>query len=437
MVYALAENIRIRRWMQGKAICFFTDREKPYELDEDEAELLKRCDGRTEMERTILTDRLEAFRIICRWQEGKEVDTSQQWTEYQNYYIPALNWEIKGRSEEFALTDANKLLDEAKACGIPNIRLTGESIYHPHIVTVMQEIHDRGMTVYELLADAASLTRELLSDIRNCNPHAWIKILFAGIASPGIESEEQMLQAIRLCREMGFRVCVDIRVNRDNADRMFLLYQTISEMGVGKISIVREEDDSRGTLSLKEYYDFTLRFAKQYKESGSTFPVFIRQSLFLNGAKKNFCCMTVKKPTGDCYKDSLMCSEIFGKIIVQADGNVAACSVYGKAFALQGIFPGNVHKTSLKELFARGPLVDVLTTKTEEKLKKSETCAACSYVKYCQGGCPALAVLTGQSMFAPDETKCVFFRQGYYEKYCECMSGWNNVSMNVSLLAGL
>ena len=437
MIYTLAENIQIKRWKHGRAICFFTDREKQYDLDEDEVELLKRCDGKTEMKRTLLTNRLEAFRIICKCQEEKKADISRQWMEYQNYYIPALNWEITNGNEAFSPDDAFNLLDQAKECGIQNIRLAGKSMFYPHIETVMKAIHDRGMVLYELAAEGTALTREFLSAVKACNPHAWIKIPFG-------ESEEQTLQAIRMCTEMGLGVRVEIRATRKNIDVLFAAYQTLSEMGVGKISIFRADEDAlclpdrgNGALTLEEYYDFTLRFAKQYKESGSTFPVFIRQSLFMNGKKKNFCCLTVKKPTGDCFNDALMCPAIFSKTIIQADGSIVPCSAYGKAFAGQGSHFGNVRETGLKELFTRGTLVDVLAAGTEEKLRKSETCAACAYMEYCQGGCPAMAAFLSQSMFAPDETKCVFFRQGYYEKYCACMEGWNNVSLNLSLLSGL
>ena len=89
---------------------------------------------------------------------------------------------------------------------------------------------------------------------------------------------------------------------------------------------------------------------------------------------------------------------------------------------------GNVHEMSLQALLTDGPFAETITATVGDKLRANPKCASCDYVRNCQGGCPALSAVCGGSLFSADEFKCVFFREGSYEKYCETLEGWQNLT---------
>lgn len=456
MIYIPEDNIQIKKWKKGPARCFFTGRMRPYLLDEEEYALIKRCDGKTQIEKSAATDRLEVMGIIRRCLKETDCSGKNPITEYPNYYIMNLDWTITDRCNcnclhcfhaadneirrnEFSLEDAYKLLDEAKSCGIMNIRLTGgEPMLHPHISKIVEGIHNRGMKLSVFLTNGTLLTREFLALIKEYNPDAWITISFDGIGyhdwlRQRKGCEEEAVRAVGLCREAGLKVYINSNVNRRNQHVMFDSFQMLSDLGIDKLRIIRTSEAPRWVLnkqdymlSLEEYYDFSMSFAKQYKDSGASIPVIIWQSLFLDGSRKVFSCLPVKSGKG-CPNDNYLCSAMMVKLSVQADGEMVPCAPLGGLYAHQGIHLGNIHEKSLQELLTEGPLIDVITSTVSDKLKRNKTCAECPHVKNCQGGCPALALANFGSMYEPDTSKCVYFNQNYYEKHCEAMTGWKNL----------
>ena len=48
-------------------------------------------------------------------------------------------------------------------------------------------------------------------------------------------------------------------------------------------------------------------------------------------------------------------------------------------------------------------------------------------MKKCQSGCPALSLISGGSVYSSDDYKCIFFRNGYAEKYRKALEGWTDL----------
>ena len=100
--------------------------------------------------------------------------------ECDNRYFPAMNWMITGKCNynclhcfnaadnsplmaEFSLEEAEKLLDEAQACGINAFTITGgEPMCHKHFLPIMEGIYRRGMYVEELNTNGYYITQEIL-----------------------------------------------------------------------------------------------------------------------------------------------------------------------------------------------------------------------------------------------------------------------------------
>ena len=452
--YIPEEGVTLEKWKQGRVCVTAGGAKTPLPLDPDEISLLEKCDGKTSIESSLLTDRLEAMRIIRRCGEGAEPVPPLRVIKHPNYFVKQIDWAITDRCNyncrhcfhavdntthrnEFSLEEAMRFLDEVRECGIRALRLTGgEPTLHPRFREIVTGMRDRGLFLNTLVTNGSRITPEFLSFLKELYPDVLILLSFDGIGwhdwmrqHPG--SEEKTLEAIRLCKEAGIRVNINANVHRKNADGMFGTVKKLVSLGVDRIRIIRTSESPRWELNKKsdtllpeEYYDFSMRFAKQYRDSGIRVPVIIWQSLYLNGSREAYRIFPIKGPAA-CYTGkSRMCSAMMIKPSVQANGDVVPCSPLAGIFELKGIHLGNIRERSLKELLTESPFTEMITATVAEKMEKNPECAACPYMKECQGGCPALAFVSGGSVFSPDRYKCVFFQKGYAEKYRRTMEGW-------------
>ena len=87
------------------------------------------------------------------------------------------------------------------------------------------------------------------------------------------------------------------------------------------------------------------------------------------------------------------------------------CAPLAGLFSLKGIHMGNVKREGLQKLFTEGTLYEQVTQTVRDKRLANSKCAACQYFVNCQGGCPALSIMLGDSLLSSDGYKCVFFEK--------------------------
>lgn len=459
MYFILNKDILIKKWKGGCGYYLYRDRLKRFPLSDEEYEILRQCDGNTELQKCFMTSKLEAARMIHPVEKGAEQLLPDQMKEYPNYYVQNIDWNITdicnynclhcfhaadvhstGRAF-FTLEEARKLLDGMEECGLTGVRLTGgEPTLHPQFREILQEIRSRRLWLATLITNGSNLTEELLDTLRNLFPGTQIMISFDGLGAHDWlrqhkGAEEKALRAIRLSKEAGFNVVINANLNRKNRDCMFASVKLLDEMGVDAIRIIRTTEVPRWaenaegmSLPVEEYYQFSADFAKMYRESGIKVPVIIWQSMYLNGRRNSWSCYTVKAGAGKYNENAPICSAMFHKPSVLANGDIIPCAPLAGLYGTLGIRMDNVKEVGLQKAMTGGVFVDALTHTCGEKLQKNRKCGSCKWGKNCQGGCPAMSSLYDGSLLGTDTTKCVFFENGWYEKYAAVMEGWRNIN---------
>ena len=454
MYYILEPTIRLKQW-KGTRPCYCYEGEvRRHFLSDADYALLKACDGKTELAACDSLSSFEAMKLIRRCGKGELSLKDGQIREYPNLYFRSLDWTITERCNfnclhcfhaadnnrnwaEFSRDEALSLLREAEECGIPGIRLTGgEPTMYPHFREVLEQIMARGLVLKTLITNGAFLTEELLLFIKELHPNTQIMLSFDGIGTHDwlrqqAGSEQQVKQAIALSKAAGFYVKINMNVNRRNRRVMFDSVRMLIGLGVDEIRIIRTTEAPRwqlnaadNSLTVEEYYDFSAAFAEQYRRAGLRTPVIIWQSLALHGERKLFAVLPVKDCEERYREDALLCSGWINKVSVQANGEVVPCAPFAGYNTLHGISLGNMKRDGLKIVLSEGPFVDFVSQTVGMKKQQNPQCAACPYFKNCQGGCPALSILSGGGALASDAYKCVFFQKGYYDTFCRVLSGW-------------
>jgi len=457
MKYILNENILLRKWRDGLPWYMYRGSSSRRRLTEEEWTFLCRCDGVTGSEPSFLADRLELSGMIRPAGEGASL-MPDQIREYENVYIQSIDINITDvcnynclhcfhaadngvKRDVYTREELQRLLDEIRDCGIAGVRLTGgEPTLHPEFREILSDIRQKGLQLATLITNGSRLDPEMVAFIRELHPDAQIMISFDGIGChdwlrqhPG--AEEQALRAIRLCKEAGFYVMINANVNRKNRAVMTESVELLADLGVDMIRIIRTTEAPRWqlnagdeTLTTEEYYDFSAEFAKAYRESGVRVPVMIWQSLYLDPARRRFSCFPVKSSVENFREDIPVCTAFHLKPSVLTNGDIVHCSPMAGYYELWNLPKENVKRDGLRKILTESSFSAALDLTVKDKLRANDKCAACPYVRNCQGGCPALSVLSGGDFLSPDGYKCVFFNKGYYEVFCEALSGWKNMN---------
>ena len=207
-------------------------------------------------------------------------------------------------------------------------------------------------------------------------------------------------------------------------------------MSVDEVRIIKTMEEpgwqmnsAEDSLTMEEYYDLSAGIGLQYKEQGLTVPVTIWQSCYMNGKKKAFSILPVKTSVCKYDENSIVCSAMTKeKLSVQANGDVIPCARMAGFFNTHALRLGNVKRDGLQKLLTEGTLIENVMHTAGEKRQFSRKCGSCRYFENCQGGCPALSLLSEGNMMEPDATKCTFFTGDYYNTFCKALEGWKNLT---------
>lgn len=457
MYWKLNNGVALRSWHLVPHAYYL--REDPFakKLTPEQYECLSRCDGVTPTESTPILLDLEAQGLAVRCGVPSPIEPWQAPRLCDNRYFPALNWAVTGKCNyncrhcfmaadnapgmaEFTWEECLALLDGCERCGVQSITLTGgEPMLHPHFMDLCREIVRRGMDLDEITTNGSFLTRKALDALREMNCVPLVKISFDGLGHhdwmrnhPG--AEENALAAIKLCREKGFPVRVQMNLHRGNLDTLYPTARLLDGLGVEELRIIRTTEAPRWAeqggdlcLTLEEYYDAGLDFTARYLADGPRMEVDIWQFLQFWPRSRTYHLRPVELGCGS-YRDSIpVCRGNRGRIAVTPDGEAVPCNQMAGYYAKHGMSLGNVKTAGLQPLLREGPYLEAVTATVGELFAQNPKCGGCEWRRLCLGGCRAIALaLTGDPM-GVDPAKCAYFQKGYVERtqalFCH-LDGW-------------
>ena len=458
MKYILSEDIALRSWWFVPYAYYMRNVKTAVGLKQEEFEILRYCDGNTELEDgSVLRSLLE--RRLCKIAgDGEQLSDWQKHKDCENRYMPAMNWMITGKCNynclhcfnaadnaplmsEWTLEEAEKLIKEAELCGINAFTITGgEPMLHKNFLDIAEEIYKHGMFVEELNTNGYFITQQVLDRMKEIGCIPLMKISFDGIGHHDWlrnrkGAEESALQAIKLCIANGFPVKVQTNVHRNNADSMLETAKLMDSLGVGEMRIIRTTEAPRwlqnagnATLELIEYFDSMLKLADEYRKTACRMDVTVWQFMAVYPAMKSYSISAVAYREGE-YRDSIpVCKGNRGMIAVAADGKIYPCHQMSGYYDGHGWDLGNVKKESLQKVLQSGRYLSEICTTVKDLAEKNVSCAKCRFFKYCCGGCRAIGLALTGDKFGADRSKCLFYEQGYYRKVTETMGAWNNIT---------
>lgn len=457
MFYRLIDNVALRKWKFVDRAIYVKGVDHALPISKQEWGTLLLCDGNHDIEDTPYLANLLSKKYISRCSKG---DAPNKWSllkEYDNIYFPRMNLMVTGKcnlnclhcfnakdnaplNSEWDYDELLHLLDEARDIGVHAFTLTGgEPLFHPRFMDIVKEIYKRDMYIFELNTNGFLITQNMLDEFKKLNCHPLIKISFDGVGyhnwmRQNPKAEDKTVEAIKLCIKNGFDVKAQVQVHHKNLDVMFPTAILLNDLGVREMRIIRtteaprwEKNSPNTSLSIKEYYDSMLEFAKKYLDSGLNMIIDIWQFMRIFPQYKLYSLSPIMCSEKEFNIRIPMCKGNRGMIAVSSSGELVPCLQMSGYFLEHGISLGNVRKTPLKELIKESDYCELATAPLLKFILNNHKCPSCKYFKACTGGCPALGLLysgKGDGYYHEDITKCYFFENGYYEKTLEVLKDY-------------
>lgn len=457
MKYLLNENIALRSWWRVPYAYYVRHQRDARGLTQAQFEVLRRCDGKQDLEPCEQLDELVALGFAQPCKEGALSDW-QKHRECDNRYFPALSLMLTGKCNynclhcfnaadnaplmsEFQREELIRLLDDAQKCGINAFTITGgEPKLSRYFFDAVEGIYARGMYVQEINTNGYYINEQTLARLKAADQDIKLKISFDGIGHHDWMrnrkgAEENALNAIRMCKEAGFCVQAQTNVHRLNLDTLLQTAELMEELGCEHMRIIRTTEAPRwvenagdSCLTVDEYYDEMLKFVEAFTKKPRKMEVDIWQFVYLFCASRRWGARPVACSRLRKYRETLpVCSGNRAMVAVAANGNVYPCHQVSGYYEKHNYYLGNVKKDGLQPLLQVGKYIAEVCTPVSSVKEHDQRCGSCRYFRYCLGGCRAIATAFTGDKLAHDPAKCAFFYGGYYEKLRNILSEWEDI----------
>ena len=451
--YILQENIALRGWLNRPYNYTKGKHSAPVQISKVQFARLSDCEEVALLPDDELTAELLGMGLTRATSEGEKAADWQKYHFYPHIYFHSIELEITERCNyncrhcfnagsigvprnELSAEDAKRILSEASEEGVTNVVLTGgEPLLHPDFFEIIDEIQKCGMTLLAINTNGYFINEKLLDRLSLLEPRPVMKISFDGLGFhdwmrgvPG--AEEKTVRAIKLCKERGFIVMIQMNLNKRNLDVMNSSVDFLNELGVNRVRVIRTTEAPRwieqagnDCLSWEEYYDAALEITKYYVSKPRNFSIDFWEYLFVDERKKSFRAEKIQFRDAEAHPWIFSCQ---GRIDLCANGELYPCMQMSGGLKEAGVCLADTKKEALEKLLTDSLYLKFVSNTVGDKKKGNERCANCPFFKYCGGGCPALSLILHGSYNAPDDSSCIFFRDDYYKKIREILPGYTD-----------
>lgn len=291
------------------------------------------------------------------------------------------------RNDELTTDEIRNVLDDAASLGVFNIILTGgEPLLHPDLVDIISYVREKPM-VCMLFTNGSLITPDMVKRIQKAGIHTVATSLdglheshdtFRGI--PG--SYERTVQSIRLLKEAGIPVRLNISIHKGNLTQLIEMMDLLREWGITNyylwpisFSGRRGPEGESITLTPREYED-VIRTLRNHDEHPPKEIAFI--------------------------SNPVNCGIGRGQLFIRSDGTVSPCPQFPDDVSL-----GNVRENSLKDIWNDSTFLNEARAIDP---RNSEMCSRCEHLKVCKGGCIAEHYARTGKLGCGDPLECAYFR---------------------------
>lgn len=342
--------------------------------------------------------------------------------------------------EEMTLTQLISLLDQAQALGVNRVNLTGgEPLLRSDFVQILDAIYERDMRLEYITTNGSLITEKLLSDMRVRHQQPLTKLSFDGVGRHdwmrGVTgAEESAIRAIRLLKQMGFPVLVQMCLHAGNTDVLNETVKKMDELGVDSMRIMPTAESPRwiesagnNSLTIRQYYEAGLKLLQWYTAASLTMRLTIWSFVSYYPDTGRFHCRPIRCPQGNTDCNAPVCRNMRREIFIAYDGSVYPCNPVSGTFTAHKIKIGNALIEGLSNVINSEIFQSYSLMTVNDLAEQNDACRVCEFFSYCLGGCRGMAFALDGSYTGRDPYSCIFFKEGYVRRVYETIKSYRKV----------
>lgn len=451
MKYILNKDYRLRGWTDSIANLEYFPTREITKITPHECLFLMRCDGEREVDVEASAPEIAKYLElgVIRETEGDTLLPEQEYVLYENKFFRTIYLSITGGCDFrckhcFVAADDNpraitptteeiidliKRLDE---CGIASLWISGgEPLLHKGFLKITEEISRRGMKLETLVTNLYHMTPEIADTLHAQGHNPFLHVSFDGIGYhewlrgiPG--SEKNALEKIKMMREKGFDLQVHYCVWKDSMGAVRDTVLKLQELGVEAVRITSIEPAPRWveshldqTITPGEWLDFAENLTEWWISEDIQMSLDIWCFLVFNKFKNTINIIPDMHTYNDKRYKISICPDAYERPYIDCDGRIMTCIGLSGFSDKYGMQWGNVYKDDIHEILRKGPFIDLVTRTVGDLKDAEEECQTCKWKDACAYGCRIEALAQGNGLDGRDERICIFYKEGYYERFKE------------------
>lgn len=480
MKYILKNCLALRSWIDCPNAVLSKYEARAIKIGREKLELLKKCDGITDLEESTTLKRVVEEGYVKEVEEGDRLSEWQKYQRFDNIYIPTIFLRATGVCNFnckhcFNATDINRdysrwtldefkvLIKQAKECGVHSFSFTGgEPLLNPDFMEIIKEVYRNDMIVDAIATNAFYFTQEFFDELKAIDCNCRFRISFDTLGhhdwmrgEEGVEAK--CLEKIKLCIKNHHYTTINCQVNKITMDSVLETADYLESIGVNCIRFIRTTESPRwakyagdANLNIKEYFDFFTDFIKKHFSKPRKMEIIIWEFGWFHPNEKSYT-YSAMRCDESLYNDKLVtCADRKYEACIGSDGLLFPCHQSSGGYEAFGVEFANVKEIGFKEAIKNPDYLKHARMTTGELIKnatpnngnseylkalglnadngyESFDCKTCKHFKQCQGGCRAIGLALGGSFYGPDLFSCIFYKGDYDAKIKEALpSNWKN-----------
>lgn len=412
--------------------------------------MLLLCDGRTELDRDLLSDReqkalefLLKEEVISAADGPDPISRGQEYRRYENRQVDAAFWSITGRCNyrcrhcymdapdaamgELPHERAMDLIDQFAQCGIFRVDLTGgEPLVRSDFWELVDAILARGMAIGMIYTNGWLVDEALLAKFKERRLRPEFSVSFDGVGwhdwMRGVKgAEEAALRALRLCIAHGFPVNVEMCLHRGNVHTLRETVKLLAGIGVPRMKAGPVSDTELwrkncegNRYTQKDFREDALAYIPQFYEDGCLMEVLLNGIIEMKKDTGEFMVVPERYDgTEDAGKRHL-CGAVRHSCYISPEGRLLPC-IPMTSCKEQKLFP-KIEDIGLQKGLSDSFYMKIADSRVCDLMEANEKCRECEHVLKCGGGCRASALMCSGDVMGADEDQCILWREGWVDR---------------------
>lgn len=452
MRYKLRQDYILRGWKKMPWVLLHTPDYKSRTLSGEEFQALLLSDGKTDCGNYVtdeiekILEKLRSEGIVEAVNDNTAVNNNQYYRYYDNRFVRSVFWSITGRCNfrcrhcfmdapegalgELTHEQAIHLIDQMAECGVLRVDLTGgEPFVRQDFWKLIERIQYNQITIGQVYTNGWLLTPSVLDEFEKRNLKPEISISFDGVGwhdwMRGVSgAEEAAVKALRLCKERGFPVNVEMCLHKGNQETLRETVALLSDIGVPSLKVgnvmgteLWKGNSEGNALDNRAYTEAVLRYLPCFYQDGMPMHLLFSGVIALGRGSREYKIIPIRYEGTEGCLDKLLCGAARYACYITPEGRLLPCMPM-TACKEQEQFP-LVQEIGLKQGLGDSFYMNIVDKRVKDLLEENPKCSSCSHKYQCGGGCRAIALEQTGNLMGCDGVQCQLWEEGYVERIRE------------------